>query len=79
MGDIIELNAAKLREAKADAEATDRLHAVLCLAADLAASKILNAEGRAMSAAAVVRAALGIGTGWTVSFGAASTADVDAA
>ena len=73
MADIIDMT--KLREAKTAADATARLHEVLCMAADEAASKILSAEGRAVLASAIVRAALGIGIEWTVSFGSPPSAD----
>jgi hypothetical protein len=64
MADIIDMT--KLREAEAAANATARLHEVLCMAAEATATGALNTEGRLVLAAAVPRAALG--TGWGVSY-----------
>jgi hypothetical protein len=65
MADIIDMT--KLREAEAAANATARLHEVLCMAAEATATGALNTEGRlVLAAAAVPRAALS--TGWGVSY-----------
>lgn len=73
---IIHISPAKVREARADADATNRMHEVLCIAAEETATKILSVEGREMLAAAIIRAALGVGAGWEVRFVSPAPADL---
>ena len=59
MANVIDI--AELREAKADGDATARLHEALCLAADATAARALCDWERSQIVAGVVRA---LGPGW---------------
>jgi hypothetical protein len=72
MADIIEINPAKLREAKEAVEATARLHEVLCIAADETAARALSVEGRLQLLSALLPA-FAPGLGWELRYVGAPT------